>query len=168
MSDNFAIRTSWLAGELASAVGVSTDTLRHYERKGVLPRPGRTANGYRRYPEGSLERVLLVRRALSVGFTLDQLAAILRERDNGGAPCRQVRELAGAKLLDVEEQLKALTAMKDELAGLVAEWDRLLAETPLDEPAGLLHGMSLETRSTKNGSAKLPLSQKSRKRKSQK
>ncbi len=52
------------AGELARATGVSTDTLRHYERKGVLGRPRRSANGYREYPPEALERVLLVRRAL--------------------------------------------------------------------------------------------------------
>lgn len=91
MVDNFTTRTSWLAGELAAAVGVSTDTLRHYERKGVLPRPGRTANGYRHYPETALERVSMIRQALAVGFTLDELAAILNERDNGGLPCKKVR-----------------------------------------------------------------------------
>ena len=60
-----------LAGELAHRVGVSTDTLRHYERKGVLPRPRRGANGYRMYPASAVDRVTLIRRALAVGFTLD-------------------------------------------------------------------------------------------------
>ena len=68
------------AGELARASGVSTDTLRHYERKGVLPAPRRSPNGYREYPAEALARVLLVRRALAVGFTLDELAQILRAR----------------------------------------------------------------------------------------
>ena len=98
------------AGELARAAGVSTDTLRHYERKGVLARPRRSRNGYREYPPEALERVLLVRRALGVGFTLAELARILRVRDRGGAPCREVRELAAAKLAGVEEQLRALAA----------------------------------------------------------
>jgi DNA-binding transcriptional MerR regulator len=62
------------AGALARAAGVSTDTLRHYERKGVLGAPRRSANGYREYPPESLERVRLIRRALCFGLTLDELA----------------------------------------------------------------------------------------------
>ena len=65
------------SGELAKSAGVSTDTLRHYERKGVLTRPLRGRNGYRQYPASALDRVRLVRRALAVGFTLDELAGIL-------------------------------------------------------------------------------------------
>ena len=60
------------AGELAKAAGVSTDTLRHYERKGLLQRPRQAANGYRQYPPEALDRVLVVWRALAVGFTLDE------------------------------------------------------------------------------------------------
>jgi len=66
---------SWRIGELAKATGVSTDTLRHYERKGVL-RSARSGNGYREYPKNALERVRTIRQALSVGFTLDELSTI--------------------------------------------------------------------------------------------
>ena len=59
------------AGEVATLSGVSTDTLRHYERKKVLQKPRRGANGYRLYPAETPERVKLVQRALAVGFTLD-------------------------------------------------------------------------------------------------
>src|SRR5215213_2862435 len=93
------------SGELARLAGVSTDTLRHYERKGVLAKPRRDANGYRAYGPEAVERVRLVRRALSVGFTLDELARILKERATCRAPCRSVRELAAAKLAEVEERL---------------------------------------------------------------
>ncbi|MDQ3744132.1 MAG: MerR family transcriptional regulator, partial [Acidobacteriota bacterium] len=74
-----------LSGELARLAGVSTDTLRHYERKGVLPKPRRLGNGYRKYPTNSVERVRLIRRALSVGFTLDELGKFLKARDRGQA-----------------------------------------------------------------------------------
>ena len=77
-------------GQLAKAAGVSTDTLRHYERKGLL-RSERTRNGYRQYSEGTLERVCMIKKALDVGFTLDQLSAIFKAFDRGGAPCQQVR-----------------------------------------------------------------------------
>ena len=69
------------SGELANLAGVSTDTLRHYERLGLLARPQRTESGYRRYTPQSLERVRLIRSALSVGFSLPELTAILKMRD---------------------------------------------------------------------------------------
>ena len=85
---------------------MSADTLCHYERKGVLATPPRAANRYRQYPAIALERVQLIRRALAVGFTLDELAAVLRVRDRGGAPCTEVRVLAAAKLSDIETRLR--------------------------------------------------------------
>lgn len=138
MDDVFSIQGHWLAGALAKAAGVSTDTLRHYERKGVLKRPVRARNGYRLYPENSLDRVLLVRKALSFGFTLDELALILTERDKGSAPCRKVRSLVAEKLSDVEVQLKALAVLRDELRLTLNDWDKRLSESPADAPVHLL------------------------------
>jgi DNA-binding transcriptional MerR regulator len=92
------------SGELARLAGVSSDTLRHYERKGVLPLARRLNNGYRKYPADSIDRVRLIRRALAVGFTLDELAQFLRARDRGLAPCREVRALATEKLTEVESR----------------------------------------------------------------
>lgn len=138
MDDGFTNRQFWLAGELAKAAGVSTDTLRHYERKGVLTRPRRASNGYRLYPENTLNRVLLVRRALAVGFTLDELARILSERDKGGAPCRKVRQLVAEKLSMVEEQLITLGNLRDELQVTLTDWDQRLSNTNPDTQIGLL------------------------------
>jgi MerR family transcriptional regulator, copper efflux regulator len=67
------------SGELARLTVVSTDTLRHRERLGLLPKLARTANGYRDYPGDSLEQVRLIRRAMSVGFSLRSLEALTRE-----------------------------------------------------------------------------------------
>jgi DNA-binding transcriptional MerR regulator len=130
------------AGELARAVGVSADTLHHYERKGVLAPPRRSANGYREYPMDALERVRLVRRALAIGFTLDELARILRARDRGVAPCREVRALASAKLAAVEERLRELVAVREELRAVTSEWDARLARTPAGSRAGLLETLA--------------------------
>jgi DNA-binding transcriptional MerR regulator len=135
------------AGELARLCGVSTDTLRHYERMGVLPKPRRSAAGYRQYPAESLERVLLVRRALTLGFTLAELARILRIRDAGGAPCRQVRALAASKLEQVDRQIVDLTALRDHLRRLLKDWDERLGRTPEGTRANLLHGLLQETKS---------------------
>jgi DNA-binding transcriptional MerR regulator len=130
------------AGELAKATGVSTDTLRHYERRGVLPRPRRAANGYRQYPPAALARVLLVRRALSVGFTLKELARVLSVRDGGAAPCKEVRELAAAKLAGVEERLAQMVELRDELRATLQEWDGRLSKTPDGGRAGLLESLA--------------------------
>jgi DNA-binding transcriptional MerR regulator len=129
------------AGELARACGVSTDTLRHYERVGVLAKPLRTPAGYRQYPAEALVRVRLVRRALAIGFSLAELARILRTRERGGAPCREVRALAAGKLAELERQLTEMTALRDHLLRLVAEWDKRLDATPAGMRAGLLEAL---------------------------
>ena len=72
-----------LIGELAKSAGISTDTVRHYERNGVISKARRAANGYRLYRSDALEQIVLVRRAIAVGFTLKELAEIFAERDKG-------------------------------------------------------------------------------------
>lgn len=135
-------RTFLSAGELAKAAGVSTDTLRHYERKGVLRRPRRAANGYRQYPPDELERVLLVRRALAFGFTLDELARVLSARDCGAPPCKEVRALAAGKLAEVEEGLAQLLELRDELRATLKDWDGRLARTQDGGRAALLETLA--------------------------
>ena len=130
------------SGELARLSGVSTDTLRHYERKGLLPVPCRSSNGYREYLHEAVERVRLVRRALAVGFTIDELARLFKERDRGGAPCREVRALAEEKLDRMNLQLREITAMRDELHNILKDWDERLAHTESSERAGLLESLS--------------------------
>jgi DNA-binding transcriptional MerR regulator len=132
---------SFRIGELARAAGTSPDTLRHYERVGVLPAARRTANGYRVYPASALARVRLVRRALAVGFTLEELARILKEREEGGAPCREVRALASQKLGALEEWLAELGLVRDRLRELLAEWDGRLAGLPAQRRARLLEAL---------------------------
>ena len=87
--------------QLARAAGVSTDTLRHYESRSLFPTPPRAANGYRTYPADTLARVQLIRRALAIGFTIDELARVLRSRDRGEVPCAGVRDLAARKIGEV-------------------------------------------------------------------
>ena len=118
--------------------GVSTDTLRHYERVGVLSKPGRPQAGYRRYPASALDRVRLVWRALAIGFSLEELARVLQVRDRGGAPCRKVRALAASKLEQVEDRIAELEQLRGQPRELLKEWDERLARTPSGEPARLL------------------------------
>jgi DNA-binding transcriptional MerR regulator len=135
-------RTALRSGELAKLTGVSTDTLRHYERLGVLARPRRSDAGYRLYATEAIQRVQLVRRALSVGFSLAELVRILKVRDNGGAPCKQVRELAATKLSQIERQLEELQLMRQHLRQLLSTWDERLDQTPPGQRAGLLEMLS--------------------------
>ena len=126
------------SGELAHLAGVSPDTLRYYERCRLLPAPPRSASGYRLFPPHALVRVRLIRGALSIGFTLKELVAILGERDRGGVPCHRVRALAAGKLADLEARLRDLKAWRRELRKTLAEWDLVLEKTPKGQRAGLL------------------------------
>src|SRR5262245_33650968 len=128
-------------GELPRLTRVSTDTLRHYERIGLLPAAKRTPGGYRRYPPGAADRVLLIQRALVVGFSLRDLVRVLAERDKGGAPCRSVRAMVGDRLGELDREIEELVTLRAELGALLEEWDRRLADTPAGRPARLLDSL---------------------------
>lgn len=153
------------AGELARLAEVSTDTLRHYERKGLLAAPRRSVNGYREYPASALGRVRLVRRALEIGFTLDELSRVLGVRDRGGAPCRQVRALAGQKLREVETRLAELVELRNELRRLLIDWDSVLAMTSSSGRADLLESLAANTPPKRVRSSALIASPVNRKKK---
>jgi DNA-binding transcriptional MerR regulator len=123
---------------LADAVGVSTDTLRHYERLGLLPNIVRTQAGYRRYPPTAIEWVQLIQRALTIGFSLKELATALGQRKRGLPPCRHVRAIVAERLADLETRLDELTALRDEIRELLGEWDERLERTPPGQSARLL------------------------------
>jgi MerR family transcriptional regulator, copper efflux regulator len=135
-------KSFYRSGELAELAGVSTDTLRHYEHKGVLAQPLRKTNGYRQYPASALPRVRLIRRALAVGFKLDELAAVLHVRDRGGAPCAEVRTLAAAKLSEVETRLREMVALRDELRAVLKDWDTRMAHRAPGQRAHLLESLN--------------------------
>jgi DNA-binding transcriptional MerR regulator len=141
------------SGELARLAGVSPDTLRYYERRRLLPFAPRSAAGYRLFPRETLVRVRMIRGALSIGFSVNELADIFRERNSGAAPCHRVRKLAAEKLVALEAQLRDLQSCRRDLRHALGEWDRLLAKTPHGKQARLLetfaatHPKSLTRRS---------------------
>lgn len=107
-------------GELAQCVGVGIDTVRYYERHGLLPPPARLASGYRRYGEADVARLFFVRRAKTLGFTLGEIRELLtlsdrREDDMGG-----LKAAATAKLADIESRLAELARIRDGLKTLIA------------------------------------------------
>jgi DNA-binding transcriptional MerR regulator len=138
VSSNASATRPLYSGELARLAGVSTDTLRYYERCHLLPVAPRSASGYRLFPPQALVRVRLIQGALAMGFSVKELAAIFGERDRGGAPCRRVRALAAERLVILEARLRDLRSWRHELRKTLAEWDRLLTDTPRGQRAGLL------------------------------
>jgi DNA-binding transcriptional MerR regulator len=131
-------------GQLAERAGVSADTIRHYDRLGLLPRTSRTAAGYRLFSPAVVQRVSLIRDAVGVGFSLHELAAFLQEREAGGAPCHDVRATA-ARILDaLDTQIGELTTRRDALRAMLDDWDHRLAETAPHQPAHLLDALTVE------------------------
>lgn len=129
------------SGAVAKAAGVSPDTIRYYEKIGVLPRAARTLGGYRVYPASAVERVLTVQRALRVGFTLSELADVLKARDAGGAPCRRVYQLAQAKLVSIESDIQTLTRTRRYLKQVLADWEQRIQSTAPNQKSHLLHSL---------------------------
>lgn len=127
--------------EAAARTGVSADTLRYYERQGLLPRSARTVAGYRDYTEASLERIRFVKNALRIGFSVKQVASFLRARDEGRPPCREVRAAGDRILADVDRRIVELSEARAELARTLEDWDRRLATAPAGQPARLLEAI---------------------------
>ncbi len=136
-------RTAGLTtGQLAAAGGVSADTIRHYEKLGLLAKPLRTSSGYRLYPADCAIRIVIIRRALQAGFSLRELAGIFMERDRGGAPCSRVLATAAAKLADLEQRILELSELRHWLSATVAQWRIQLRHTPSGQPARLLESLT--------------------------
>ena len=134
--------TALRSGALAKATGVSPDTIRHYERIGVLPRASRTGSGYRVYTASAVERVLVVRRALRIGFTLAELAEVLKARDAGGAPCHRVYKLAQEKLKGITADIEALKQTQRYLKQVLGDWEHRMQRTAPGEKSNLLHSLT--------------------------
>jgi DNA-binding transcriptional MerR regulator len=111
-------------GALAERTGVTAETIRYYERVGVLPRPARgiaaqTHAGYRRYGTADAERLAFVRRARDLGFSLDEVRDLLSLADDPARPCAEVDELARLHLAQVEAKIAQLVALQSELTRVI-------------------------------------------------
>ena len=111
-------------GELSRRTGGNIETIRYYERIGLLPLPDRSGR-YRRYGAVDVRRLVFIRRARELGFTLDQVRALLRlsEADDEGTTCAEVRELAARHLVEVKTKLADFRAMERTLAAAVRRCD---------------------------------------------
>lgn len=107
-------------GELAKAAGVGVETIRYYERCGLLPAPARGAGGYRSYGAQDLSRVRFIRRAKTLGFGLDEIGELLALREDEATPCAEVARRAHDKLADLGRRIEQLAAIQHALARLAA------------------------------------------------
>jgi len=106
-------------GALARATGTKVETIRYYERIGLLPAPARTGGNYRAYARHHLERLSFIRRGRDLGFPLDAVRALLRLADDRDRSCAEVDRIARGHLVEVERKLADLAALRGELRQLV-------------------------------------------------
>ncbi|WP_433565698.1 MerR family transcriptional regulator [Nocardia sp. CA-151230] len=115
-------------GEVAAAAGVNIQTLRYYERRGLLAEPNRSLGGHRLYPEQAVTTLRIIKAAQRLGFTLDEVAGLLEATQAHGRPDAGLHARAVTKLAEVDTKLAELTAVRDTLrAALAAGCDDLLA-----------------------------------------
>ena len=113
--------TELTIGRLADEAGVNVETIRYYQRRGLMPEPAKPAHGHRRYADDAVKRVRFIKRAQVLGFTLEEISSLL-ELDEAHA-CGETRDLAAHKLQVIEDKLADLKAMRKALTTLVRQCD---------------------------------------------
>ena len=122
--------------DVAERAHVSVDTVRYYERKRLLSDVIRDGSGHRRFPPSVVDRILVIRHATALGFTLDELAGIFARRASGKAPCGHVLESAKRKLSELDQRIAALQSLRITLAAVISQWEEKYQQTP---PGGLAY-----------------------------
>src|SRR5687768_1914498 len=107
-------------GHLARITGIKVETIRYYERIGLLPSPPRTGGNYRSYDGDQLNRLAFIRRSRALGFTIEQVRGLLRLADQKEQPCQEVDAIARQHLFEVERKIADLQALQAELRELSA------------------------------------------------
>ncbi len=102
-------------GVLSKATGVTIETIRYYERIGLLPAPARTSSGYRQYDSGHVRRLLFIRRGRDLGFSIDAIRALLRLAEHPEQPCVDANRLTVEHLKEVEGKIESLNRLRDAL-----------------------------------------------------
>ena len=122
-------------GQLAKRAGVGVETVRFYERKGLIQQPRKRTSGYRVYPDDIVQRIQFIRHAKDLGFTLAEIGELLSLRPDPRTNCAAVKDRAQAKMAAIDEKLASLKRMQRSLAKLVDACDRRsqTAECPILE-----------------------------------
>jgi MerR family mercuric resistance operon transcriptional regulator len=119
-------------GELSKKTGVNKETIRYYEKIGLVRKPARTANGYRVYDVDHVKRLSFIKRCRELGFTLKEIAALLDLVDGGRYTCGEIREHTVTHLKDVDDKIRDLRRMQRTLREMVSECEGgLLPECPI-------------------------------------
>lgn len=105
-------------GELADAFGINPKTIRYYEEIGLLPEPSRSPSGYRQYGPAGRERLGFVLKAKATGLTLEEIGQVVALRQNGREPCAHVQTLIDQKIAALDDQIRALIELRQELEDL--------------------------------------------------
>jgi DNA-binding transcriptional MerR regulator len=122
-------RTTYQIGELAARSGLTPDTLRYYERLGLVPRPQRTSGGFRVYTPAALDRVRFIKQAQALGLALHEIRELVSYTDRGGLKrCQRVHDLLQLKIADLDAKLSELQEFRGTLQGYFEECERALAE----------------------------------------
>jgi DNA-binding transcriptional MerR regulator len=118
------VKETFSIGELARPTGTKVETIRYYERIGLLPAPARTVGNYRAYTRQHLERLNFIRRGRNLGLSLDQVRQLLRLADDPDQPRTEVGRIARQHLVEVERKLADLSALATELRRLIERCSR--------------------------------------------
>ncbi|MGB5234558.1 MAG: Hg(II)-responsive transcriptional regulator [Candidatus Macondimonas sp.] len=113
--------TELTIGKLAAAAGVNIETVRYYQRLGLLDEPERPRTGYRRYSQQQAKRLHFIKRAQGLGFTLSEVGGLLKL--DTACPCADTRALAARKLALIEQRMADLAAIREALTGLIQQCD---------------------------------------------
>lgn len=114
---------SLLIGEVAERTGLTAPTIRYYESIGLVKPPARSEAGYRRYSDTSVEELAFIKKAQALGFSLDEIAEILKLSRAGRRPCSHVLDLARRHLAAVDERIQQLRRFRTQLANEIGKWD---------------------------------------------
>ena len=129
------MNTSFTIGQLARKAEINLETVRYYERRGLLPKPPRTLSGYRLFPAEAAQRLRFIRRAQELGFSLAEIRELLSFRLSAGTSSSEIRRRAQAKISDIENKIKSLESMRKSLRKLAASCDgcRPVSQCPILE-----------------------------------
>lgn len=105
-------------GQLAKKANVNVETIRYYERRGLIPEPLRSESGYRRYSQDSIARIQFIKRAKELGFSLKEVSELLSLRVDPNTNCADVKRMAEVKITDIKEKIHALQRIKEALIKL--------------------------------------------------
>lgn len=119
IEEKYAGVTTFKIGEVASRADVNKETVRYYEKRGLIPKPDRRRSGYRIFTHRHIEQIRFIKRAQELGFTLSEIKELLELRLDGDSSCEQVREKAELKLGEVKQKIKDLKNIKEVLGELI-------------------------------------------------